>query len=200
MDNASEIDPRESRAAFADQDQPFFRGVNHVALVTNDMDATIRFYCGVLGCRLVAHLGNRAFRHYFFEIGPGSTIAFFEYSGVSFERFSTFAGLPDPRKPQFDHLSLTVADEAALERLQRRLKAAGCAVTDVVDHVFVRSIYFDDPNGIALEASWWVTDATGRPVDFTDPVLFSDPRPPAAARELAEHGRVLETPRTTLPG
>lgn len=189
----------EQAPLFTDQDEPFFRGVNHVALVTNDMDATIRFYCGVLGCRLVASLGNRGFKHYFFEIGPQSTIAFFEYNGVEFDQFSTFAGIPDPRKAQFDHLSLTVADEVALERLQRRLKAAGCGVTDVVDHGFVRSVYFDDPNGIALEASWWVTDATGRPVDYADTDLFSDPRPPAAARELAEEGRVLTTPRTKLP-
>ena len=49
-----------------------------------------------------------------------------------------------------------------MEELRARLKSHGCEVTDVIDHGFVRSIYFNDPNGIALEASWWVVDPTGR--------------------------------------
>ena len=46
-----------------DAEQLHWRGVNHLALITNDMDATVRFYDGVLGMRLVAHLGNEHFRH-----------------------------------------------------------------------------------------------------------------------------------------
>jgi hypothetical protein len=34
-----------------------------------------------------------------------------------------------------------------------------------VDHGAVRSVYFTDPNGIALQASWWVHDPTGQPAD-----------------------------------
>jgi catechol 2,3-dioxygenase-like lactoylglutathione lyase family enzyme len=143
-------------------EQPRWRGVNHLALITNDMDKTVRFYHGVLGARLVAHLGNRSFRHYFFEVGPEQTVAFFEYKGSPVHAFAKPAGLPDPRAIQFDHLSLNLADERALEELQARLKENGCDVTDIVDHGFVRSIYFTDPNGIALEASWWVIDPTGR--------------------------------------
>ncbi|GIS99240.1 MAG: hypothetical protein CM1200mP26_09530 [Acidimicrobiales bacterium] len=45
--------------------------------------------------------------------------------------------------------------------LQQRLVAAGCEVTPVVDHHILRSIYFHDVNGIALEASWWTTDGRG---------------------------------------
>lgn len=67
--------------------QPFWRGINHLALITNDMDATTRFWHGVLGARLVAHLGNESFRHYFFEFGDEQTVAFFEYQGVAVERF-----------------------------------------------------------------------------------------------------------------
>ena len=35
-----------------------FSGINHLALVTGNMDATTRFYRDVLGCKLVATLGN----------------------------------------------------------------------------------------------------------------------------------------------
>jgi catechol 2,3-dioxygenase-like lactoylglutathione lyase family enzyme len=179
-------------------ERPYWRGINHLALVTTDMDATVRFWHGVLGARLVAHLGNASFRHYFFEFGEQSTVAFFEYKGVSLERFKVPAGVPDKRKAQFDHLSFNVPDEHALEELQARLKANGCEVTDVVDHGFVRSIYFNDPNGIALEASWWVIDPTGRDADYGDGALFSDPDPVPAVREIERDGDVTSVPHTTL--
>jgi catechol 2,3-dioxygenase-like lactoylglutathione lyase family enzyme len=178
-------------------ERPAWRGVNHLALVTGDMDTTVRFYHGVLGARLVATIGTPDFRHYFFAIGPGQTIAFFEYADAPPASFAKPAGLPDPRAIQFDHLSLDLPDEAALESLQARLEAFGCGVTEVVDHGFVRSIYFTDPNGIALEASWWVRDATRR-VDYSDAMLFSDPDPVPSVRELMESGDVSSTPSTQL--
>jgi catechol 2,3-dioxygenase-like lactoylglutathione lyase family enzyme len=179
-------------------EQPRWRGVNHLALITNDMDATVRFYHGVLGARLVAHLGNRSFRHYFFEVGPEQTVAFFEYKTQPVQAFTKPAGLPDPRAIQFDHLSLNLADERALESLQARLKENGCEVTDIVDHGFVRSIYFNDPNGIALEASWWVIDPTGRESDYGDGELFSDPDPVPSVSELYASGDLTSMPTTHL--
>src|SRR5258708_40040488 len=109
---------------------PRWRGINHLALVTTDMDATVRFYAGVLGAKLVATLGTPAFRHYFFKIGEGNTIAFFEYADADVTPFAKPAGVPDPRAVQFDHISLNLPDEEALLDLRGRLKAAGCEVTD----------------------------------------------------------------------
>jgi catechol 2,3-dioxygenase-like lactoylglutathione lyase family enzyme len=177
---------------------PRWRGIHHLALITTDMDATTRFYHGVLGARLVATIRTPAFLHYFFEVGAGNTIAFFEYLHTELDRFAKPAGVPDPRAVQFDHLSLNVTDERALESLQARLKSYGCEVTDVVDHGAMHSIYFTDPNGIALEASWWVTDATGRDADYGDRDLFADLDPVPAVRELAATGGVESTPVTTL--
>jgi catechol 2,3-dioxygenase-like lactoylglutathione lyase family enzyme len=174
--------------------------VNHLALITSDMDTTVRFYHGVLGARLVATIGTPDFRHYFFDIGDGNTIAFFEYRNVSVDRFAKPAGVPDPRAVQFDHLSLNLPDEHALESLRARLKAHHCEVTDVVDHGFLRSIYFTDPNGIALEASWWVSDPTGREADYGDRVLFADLDPVPAVSELAASGDLGSTPATRLVG
>ncbi len=179
-------------------DMPHWRGINHLALITTDMDATVRFYHGVLGARLVAHLGNDHFRHYFFELGAGNTVAFFEYRGVEITPFAKPAGVPDPRAAQFDHVSFNLPDEEALLSLRARLKEAGSEVTDVVDHGFIRSIYFTDPSGIALEASWWVTDATGRDTDYGDPGLFADPDPVPAVRELEATGRLDSVPITRL--
>ncbi|MBW8826263.1 MAG: VOC family protein [Acidobacteria bacterium] len=175
-----------------------WRGLNHLALVTADMDATVRFWHGVLDARLVTTIGTPAFRHYFFEVGPGDTVAFFEYRDQPLDRFAKPAGIPYRQASQFDHLSLDLADEDALHRLQARLKEHGCEVTDVIDHGVMRSIYFTDPNGIALEASWWVTDPTGRPTDFADERLFADADPVPAVRELRSGNRLDHTVATSL--
>lgn len=181
------------------QPNPRWRGINHLALVCSDMDATVRFYVGVLGARLVATVGTDAFRHYFFEIGVGNTLAFFEYRDVPIEHFAKPAGVPNPRATQFDHLSFALVDEEALLDMRSRLKAAGCEVTDVVDHGFIRSIYFNDPNGIALEASYWVVDPTGwAEVSLEDERLFGDRNPVAAVEEIRNTGRVTHVPNTKL--
>ena len=104
---------------------PRWRGINHLALITADMDATVRFYHGVLGARLVATLGTPQFRHYFFEFGAQNTVAFFEYTGIPVDRFAKPAGVPDPRATQFDHLSFNLPDEHALLAMRDRLKSAG---------------------------------------------------------------------------
>ncbi|TML62300.1 MAG: VOC family protein [Actinobacteria bacterium] len=174
-----------------------WRGINHLAMVTPDMDETVRFYHGVLGMRLVATLSAGPMRHYFFELGPQNTIAFFEWSRA--ETFAKPAGMPTLKFPmQFDHLSFNVADERALLALQKRLRDSSVEVTDVVDHGIVRSIYFTDNNGIALEASWWAIDITGRPADYDDTSVFADPHPVAAVEELKREGRVSSTPQTKL--
>ena len=176
---------------------PRWRGINHLALITPDMDQTVRFYHGVLGMRLVATLSAGPLRHYFFEMGPENTVAFFEWSGT--DTFSKPAGVPLDRFPmQLDHISFNLPDERALEDLQKRLEAAGVEVTRVVDHDIMHSIYFTDPNGIALEASWWVLDATGRSADYEDDRFFADPNPVPAVRELQAAGDLTSVPRTRL--
>ena len=57
-----------------------YHGVNHLALVTNDMDKTVRFYRDFLGMPVVGTIGGEIdgmyMRHYFFAIGPQSSNAF----------------------------------------------------------------------------------------------------------------------------
>src|SRR3990170_4740063 len=125
-------------------EEPRWRGINHLALITTDMDATVRFWHGVLGADLVATIGTPSFRHYFFNFGPEQTVAFFEYRDVALDTFAKPAGVPDPRATQFDHLSFNLPDEHALESLRARLEAHGSEVTEVVDHQIMRSIYFTD--------------------------------------------------------
>ena len=59
-------------------------------------------------------------------------------------------------------------------------------------------MYFTDPNGIALEASWWTLDATGREADYGDERLFVDQHPVPAVVELRERGELASVPQTRL--
>ncbi len=187
-------EPAPTRAATS----PAWSGVNHLALVTADMDATVRFYHGVLGARLVSTVGTPDFRHYFFEFGPQSTVAFFEYNSLKIEPFAVGAGTPDPRKAQFDHLSLNLPDEAALHALRQLLIENDCEVTEIVDHGSIHSVYFTDPNGIALEASWWVKDVTAGEADYDDRDAFGDPNPVPALAELKATGTLTPGTGTRL--
>ena len=164
---------------------PRWGGVNHLALVTPDMDATVRFYAGVLGMPLVATLMAGPMRHYFFGIGHGNTVAFFEVKGA--KTFRKGAGAPTDRVIQLDHLSFDVPDEDALETLRTRILAAGSEVTTIVDHGIMRSVYFTDPNGIALEASCWMIDMKAQR-SMDDPDAFTDPDPVPAVGELRMGG------------
>lgn len=176
--------------------RPAWMGLNHLALVTTDMDATVRFWHQVLGAEIMATIATDSFRHYFFRIGDNQTIAFFEYRGTDLATFAKPAGVPYEHASQFDHLALGLPDEQALEDLRARLIAYGCEVTEVVDHGFIRSIYFSDPTGIALEASWWTSDPQAPGYDV--PERFLDPNPVPAVAELIATGQIAATPQTRL--
>ncbi|MEE8301717.1 MAG: VOC family protein [Candidatus Tectomicrobia bacterium] len=142
-----------------------YQGIHHLAMATNDMDKTVRFYRDILGMPLVATTGNRPgrpYRHYFFQLGAQQTIAFFEWPGM-LEEFHKPAGLPAQGQVQFDHVSFGVTNVEELEKLQQDLRAKRVEVTEIVDHHICKSIYFTDPNGIALEASAWTMDVFQNP-------------------------------------
>jgi catechol 2,3-dioxygenase-like lactoylglutathione lyase family enzyme len=188
------VDAATAAADLAAKPLPTWQGVNHLALVTPDMDQTVRFYHGVLGMPLVATLMAGPMRHYFFRIDEANTVAFFEWKGT--DTFRKPAGMPTHQPLQFDHLSFNLPDRDALLSLQARLRDAAVGVTEVVDHGMIKSIYFTDPSGIALEASYWETDATALPAGDRRTFLDADPVP--AAREIEARGRVEWVPQTDL--
>ncbi len=175
---------------------PAWMGINHLALITTDMDATTRFWHEVLGAEIIATVATDDFKHYFFRIGDAQTIAFFEYLNTEVDTFAKPAGVPYAAASQFDHLALGLPSEQALEALRQRLIDHDCEVTEVVDHGFLRSIYFSDPTGIALEASWWTTDLDVAGYEVAD--RFLDPDPVPALRELLDSGAIASTPSTVL--
>lgn len=157
-----------------------FTGVNHLAMATGDMDATIRFWRDLLGMRMVAGLGEPGFRHYFFEIAAHDMIAFFEWPDI--EAVSPKVhGSPVKGPFIFDHVSFGVEKSEDLWALKDKLDAAGFPCTGVKDHGFIHSIYAHDPNGIPIEFSWPVAG-----IDVRKKPMMADSAPGALAREGAE--------------
>ena len=129
-----------------------YNGINHLAMATHDMDETILFWRDLLGMRLVAGLGRKGYRHYFFQISDTDLIAFFEWPGVELVPDKEH-GRPVSGPFIFDHVSFGVETEDDLWSLKDRLEAAGFSVSDTIDHGFIHSIYAHDPNGIPIEFS-----------------------------------------------
>jgi len=88
-----------------------FTGVNHLALVTGDMDATVRFWRDLLGMRLVAGLGRPGYRHYFFEVSAHDMVAFFEWPGVD-KLPEKDHGVPVRGPYGFDHVAIELIPES----------------------------------------------------------------------------------------
>ena len=138
-----------------------YDAIHHLAMVTGDMDATVRFWRDLLGMRLVVGMGKSGYRHYFFEVSAKTFLAFFEWPGVE----------PVPEKDHgypargpivFDHVSFGVPEETDLLRLKGRLEAAGFWASEIIDHGFIHSVYSFDPNGIPIEFSCAVEDVDVR--------------------------------------
>lgn len=157
-----------------------YKGINHVAMATNDMDKTIRFWRDLLGMRLVAGYGGPGNRQYFFEVSKEALISFFEWPDVE--------PMPDkdPSSPvkgpfSLDHVCIELQDEDELWRLKNKLESAGIWVTEVIDHGFVHSIFSTDPNNIQLEFCVRV-----KGVSISDNPRLLDSSPSAVAKEGPE--------------
>jgi len=151
-------------------------GINHLAFITHDLEATIRFYRDLLGMTLESGVGHGGFRHYFFRAGEAQ-VAFFAYEGAQAMRPKNH-GAPTREPLGFDHVSLTCETRERLFGFKDRLEAAGFEVSGAVDHGTLWSIYFFDPNNIPLEISWDI-------LKITQPPAVADDQPLAIVAEGA---------------
>ncbi len=159
------------------------KGINHLAFITDDMVATIRFYRDLLGLKLSTGIGHDGYRHYFFQFPDGEThVAFFEYDGATVMK-RKFPGNRTSEPLGFDHVSFTVNTRDELYALKDRLEAAGIEVEGAIDHGIFWSIYFYDPhNNIPLEATWQFMELMQMPAITEDDPLEvaaegADPQP-----------------------
>ncbi len=132
-----------------------YKGINHLALATGDMNQTICFWRDLIGLRLVAGLGKPGYRQYFFELGPYNMLLFFEWSQVQ-PLPEKDHGVPVQGPFGFDHLALEVETLDDLWTLYDKLSAADFWVSEILDHGFIYSMYAFDPNNIPIEFTWSV--------------------------------------------
>ena len=153
------------------------RGINHLALTCRDMKRTVDFYSGVLGMPLTKtiNLPRGMGQHFFFDIGNGDSLAFFWFPGApeAAPGISAPAKLPgggDIRSAHgsMNHIAFDVPPEKFDEYVEK-LRAKGVKLgavlnhdnspnqvsAEVTDDVFVRSVYFWDPDGAMLEFACW---------------------------------------------
>lgn len=177
-----------------------YTGINHLAMVTRDMPATIRFWRDLLGMRLIAGLGRQGYRHYFFEISDVDTIAFFEWPDAR-PIPEKDHGVPVKGPVAFDHISIGVASDGDLWEIKERLEAADIWVSEAIDHGFIHSIYSFDPNNIPIEFSAPVAevDLRRRPQikdkhPLPEALEGADPQPghwPEAPRPSSKASRII---------
>lgn len=118
------------------------RGLHHTALVSSDVERTINFYQGILGFPLTELIENRDYAgssHFFFDIGNGNLLAFFDFPGLDVGPYQEVLG-------GLHHMAISVAPDR-WERLRDQLTAAG---VPLVEHSDV-SLYFSDPDGARIE-------------------------------------------------
>lgn len=126
------------------------KGLHHNAYRCRDSEETRNFYEDFLGLPLAGALAIKETKtgrhtdvlHTFFAMDNGSFLAFFEAPDRPF----AFKDQHD-----FDlHIALEV-DEPTLHSMFEKGKAEGREVRGIIDHGFIHSIYFRDPNGYVIE-------------------------------------------------
>ena len=174
-----------------------YRGISHLALVCSDMARTVDFYSNLLDMPLVKTIELPAGmgQHFFFDIGNNDTLAFFWFPDAA--PAAPGSAAPKRRPDQgnatsaigsMNHIAFDVSPDR-IDEFHERLLARGIPCSVVVNHddsewtvseelhpgVFVRSIYFQDPDGILLEFAAWTRPLT--PEDVSHVPATADRRP-----------------------
>jgi catechol 2,3-dioxygenase-like lactoylglutathione lyase family enzyme len=126
----------------ADRPASSARGLHHMALLSSDVERTIRFYQDLLEFPLTEIFENRDYQgsnHFFFDVGNGNLLAFFDFPGLDLGPYAEVLG-------GLHHIAISV-DRATWERLRDKLDAAGVEYLTESGS----SIYLRDPDGARLE-------------------------------------------------
>jgi len=130
------LKPREDRPASS------ARGVHHVAVLCADVERTVRFYQEVLEFPLTDIFENRDYKgsnHFFFDIGHGNLLAFFDFPGLDLGPYAEVLG-------GLHHLAISVEPDR-WAKLKGNLDAAGVPYQSESG----TSVYFRDPDGTRVE-------------------------------------------------
>lgn len=144
VDRTAEWDELRARYLQARPERPASsaRGVHHVALICADVETTIRFYQELLEFPLVELFENRDYAgstHFFFDIGIGNHLAFFDFPGLDLGPYAEVLG-------GLHHLAISV-EPRRWEHLKGKLDQAGVPYL----HRSGTSLYLTGPDGERIE-------------------------------------------------
>lgn len=161
-------------------------GINHLALVCSNMQKTVDFYTGILGFPLIktVQLPGGKGQHFFFDIGGGNHLAFFWFPDAPAKApgIASAADMPGTGDltsavGSMNHVAFTIPLDK-FDEYRQRLLDAGVNTGVILNHddsettiaremhpgVFVRSLYFMDPDGILLEFACYTKELTAEDV------------------------------------
>ena len=118
------------------------RGVHHVALISSDVERTVEFYQDLLEFPLTEMFENRDYggsTHFFFDIGNGNALAFFDLPGLDLGDYAEVLG-------GLHHLAISMPPDR-WQRVKDKLGDAGVEYA----HIDGSSLYFRDPDGAHIE-------------------------------------------------
>ena len=131
------------------------KGFHHVAFACRDPEQTRHFYEELLGFPLIhtesATDERGEMKHLFFDLGDGSSMAFFYLKGMGLPteyptEISTGLGLP----VWVNHVAFK-ADASRKQAVKQVMTDAQIEPLMEVDHDWCHSLYYLDPNGIMVE-------------------------------------------------
>jgi catechol 2,3-dioxygenase-like lactoylglutathione lyase family enzyme len=125
-----------------DRPESSARGLHHFALLCSDVRRTIEFYQGVLEFPLTEIFENRDYQgsnHFFFDIGHGNLLAFFDLPGLDLGPYAEVLG-------GLHHLAISVEPDR-WANLKAKIEAAGIDT----QHIDGSSLYFTGPDGERIE-------------------------------------------------
>lgn len=176
------------------------RGIDHLAFITDDMPATLDFYTRIIGMQLI-HVRRVPFerdrgqppydnlRHYFFNMGNDTLLAFFEYpKGLARQNRDLPGGM--------QHVAFHVP-RGQFDQLIERVKGAG---VDVIGPVPLGgrfwSAYFYDNNGIRLE---FATSLADESLSVVESVLQTREEAETELATLFQDPKVVEDWLSKMP-
>ena len=132
-------------------------GIDHVAVLTSDLEAFCAFYEDVLGAKRESGMEEDGLRMVVLRVAPQSELNVFQVEGNT----ESTRQVPMFGRGRLDHFAFRAASIEAFDQIRDRLIQRGCTDGFVTDFGHVLSVFFRDPEG--LEAEVCVTNPDAVP-------------------------------------
>ena len=138
-------------------------GIDHVAVLTSDLEAFCAFYEDVLGAQVESRMEGDGLRMVVLRVAPQSELNVFQVEGNT----ESTRQVPMFGRGRLDHFAFRAASIDAFDQIRDRLIQRGCTDGFVTDFGHVLSVFFRDPEG--LEAEVCVTNPDAVPGEANPP-------------------------------